>query len=260
MNSFRVENPCGKAPAENPSEPRGTMKTVEHLFATFNYFYGPRWTWHQCDAVTGTGSKRAWLRIVSQMTVRDIMQTMDYVLSPANDQYVEYAPNPLEFCHLLKKIKTTKIPTMDECYNAAIKRDWAFHPIVYPTAKACDIYWLRKQASLYEGRKRFHGHYASQKEKFLRGEALLQPAPKRKQLTAEEAAAEASKKIVGDIRFAISRNAAQFKNLPAYQQFLKADGLRERLTIVRSSGSKKLQENLKWLEGDDDSVNASESA
>ena len=228
MSFSPVESPCTDTPDKKQLEPYGTMKTVEHIFATFNFFYGRRWASDQCGTETTAGLKRAWLRIVSAMKVKHIEQAIDYLLSLENDCYVGYAPNPLEFGQLPKKIKAKSIPPVDECYNAALRRDWQLHPIVYPAAMACDLYWLKTQASFYEGRKRFTGHYIHQKEKYLRGELLLQPERNQKQLAKLE---NELKQVKGEPQLELSKKMARFKNLSVYPNFMASKSLWSKLSI-----------------------------
>ena len=208
------------------------MKTVEHIFVKFNYLYGRVWTSAQCGEKATAALKQTWLEIIETMTIEDIKQSMIYLQSSWNNLHVDFSPNPLQFQRLPKKIKEKNIPTIDECYNAAIKCDWNFHSIVYPAAKACDIYWLRKQASTHEGRKRFSSHYDSQKEKYLRDEALLCPQNNCKNLMRPK---EDKTKIIGSIQIHALELMGIFKKLkkqPAvYQKYLQANNWRERQAV-----------------------------
>ena len=105
------------------NEAQGTLKTVKHLFAKFTVWYGNAW-----ERVLET----EWLEVVRQMQITDIGLALNFLRSPDNSEYGRYPPSPLEFLHLPKKIKTTMVPTMEECFNAAMRSDWHCHPIVYP--------------------------------------------------------------------------------------------------------------------------------
>ena len=157
------------------------------------------------------------------MHITDIRVTLNFLRSPENNDYGRFPPSPLEFLQLPRKIKAKGIPTMDECFNAALRSDWHFHPIVYPAATACDIYWLRSQASGYEARKRFREHYDLQKEKYLRGEPLIQPDSESKKLR---------KPTPEKDRYGIEAHLKLFKsNAAARKKFQNAKTLRERLAI-----------------------------
>lgn len=150
------------------SERRGTPKTVTYIFEIFKSYYGRVWTKQAyCDNENHSVLSGAWLNAVSQMTETEIRDAICYITSRSNDRYVTYPPSPIQFMRITIDMKSAEIPSMLDCYNAAIVGNWDFHPIVKPIALECDIYWLRHQASAHEGKKRFSGLYAKHKEKFI---------------------------------------------------------------------------------------------
>lgn len=231
----------------------------------FSCLYGRSWTSLQCGEKAQALLKQTWLEIISKMTFEEITLAMMYLQSDWNKAHTDFPPNPLQFRGFPLRMKERSIPAMDECYNAAIKCDWDFHPIVYPTAHACDLYWLKKQASAYEGRKRFSGHYESQKEKYLRGERLLQPEIRAERLITGDNKAktekESDEKDVNSMQMEVNKKVTQLQHSPVYQRFSAADGLRAKLAIVRSKGSTLSQKNMNWLDrADDGDVSAKQCA
>jgi len=151
-----------------PSRRRGTAKTVSYIFEVFKTLYGAVWTKQAyCDSENHSVLSGAWLNSVSQMTETEIREAICYLKSKANDRYTTYPPNPIQFMRIAIDVKLAEIPSMLDCYNAAIEGNWDLHAIVKPIALECDIYWLRHQASGYDARKRFSGAYAKHKEKFI---------------------------------------------------------------------------------------------
>ena len=226
------------------TEPCGTIQTVEELFAQFTVWYGDAWTYKTQNEEWEDVLKQQWLGVLQQMTIAEIKAAVRFLFSTDNDEYATHPPKLLEFLQLPKKIKAKSIPPVDECYNAALRRDWQLHPIVYPAAMACDFYWLKTQASFYEGRKRFTGHYMSQKEKYLRGEVLLQPERNQKQLAKLE---NEIKQMKSEPQLELSKKMARFKNLSVYPKFMASKGLWSKLRIYCGAISDKGIPN--WVEG-----------
>jgi len=153
-----------------PSERRGTAKTVQYIFEIFKSLYGPVWTKQAySDNENHSVLAAAWLNAVSQMKEGEIREAISYLKSKENDRYVSYPPNTIQFMRIPVEIKSSTVPSMLDCYNAAVKGDWNFHPIVKPVAMECDIYWIKHQANAYEAQKRFSGVYSKHKEKFING-------------------------------------------------------------------------------------------
>ena len=113
--------------------------------------------------------KRQWYEQLQKMKLEDIHAALKFLASSENTEYRKFPPNVLEFQSLPLKAKEKNIPSELDCYHAAIRSEWNFHPMVKPIAQACDVFWLQKQASDVEGRRRFSEYYAMFKEKYLRG-------------------------------------------------------------------------------------------
>jgi len=142
---------------------------VEYVFSQFALNYGHGWTSQMANPEWTKALKRQWYEQLQKMKLEDIHAALKFLASSENTEYRKFPPNVLEFQSLPLKAKEKNIPSELDCYHAAIRSEWNFHPIIKPAAQACDVFWLQKQASDVEGRRRFSGYYASFKEKYLRG-------------------------------------------------------------------------------------------
>src|SRR3990167_3970022 len=143
----------------------GSRKTVTYLFDLFVFLYGRVWTSLASTPEEENMRRDGWLDILSQMNILEIEKAVKALKSGKLPQYSEFPPKPLQFLTLCKD----PFPSELACYEAAMRLQWDFHPIVYPCAKACDIFWLRHQASEKAGYQRFRENYEYYKKLYIRG-------------------------------------------------------------------------------------------
>lgn len=107
--------------------------------------------------------KNDWLEGLQGLDTSDIKNGLE--------ELGEFPPNVFQFKRMCMAKREFHVPSAHECYKAAIRRDWRFHPVVKPIANACDMYWLTR-VSEDKALKRFEGYYQQIVEKFGRGENL----------------------------------------------------------------------------------------
>lgn len=165
------------------SQDNASNITVKAVFFKLGLLYGHAWAHPLLNPTWAAGLKAQWQTILKDMTQASITQVFDYLQSTDNNRYVDFPPTALQFLHLAKTLQKRKLPDENTCYLAAIAGDWALHPIVKPIAIACDLYWLRKQATDRQARSRFARHYNEVVERFLAKKPLSEPSylPSRKQ-------------------------------------------------------------------------------
>jgi hypothetical protein len=156
---------------------------VKAVFFKLGLLYGHAWAHPLLNPTWAAGLKAQWQTILKDMTQASITQVFNYLQSSDNNRYVDFPPTALQFLHLAKTLQKRNLPDENTCYLAAIAGNWALHPIVKPIAIACDLYWLRKQATDHQARMRFAQHYANVVERFLAKKPLSEPSylPSRKQ-------------------------------------------------------------------------------
>lgn len=108
--------------------------------------------------------------MIERMSDAEITDAFYYIKFSGDKNFLRWPPSCMEFRELPKYLKEKNIPTVHECYVAAIENKWELHPLVKSVATACGVYWLQKQASDRDGRKRFYDLFEVYKERFLNGE------------------------------------------------------------------------------------------
>lgn len=149
-------------------------QSVDRLFVNFSIIYGKRWIGNLKDPNWEKMLRKGWANILKNVSKEDILMVIRFLGSDKNTKYITFPPNPLEVLKMSKELKHPDLPSMEECFIAAGKRNWALHPIVYHTASKCNLWWFRR-ASEYLARKRFSEQYEYAKKDLFRGELLIKP-------------------------------------------------------------------------------------
>jgi len=149
---------------------------IEQIFKWMEIIYGAAWSnKFAYSNLFKTQQKKMWLRVIQNMNKKDVSKIFTFLVEHPNDhEHEKFPPNPIQFKGLLKKLHTKNIPSVEKLYEAAIKSDWSFHPLVFHCANKCDIFWLRR-ASQKDGLGIFKQHYDREVEHYINGAILEAP-------------------------------------------------------------------------------------
>jgi len=182
-----------------------TTKDVDQIFDFMAKLYLDAWTSKfSYSEIFENAQKKMWLSVMQTMDRSDIGKVLNYLMKYTDHDYIKFPPKPIEFKALIKKAKTKNIPSVEKLYEAAIKSDWSFHPLVFHCAKRCDLFYL-KRAAANEGFKIFKRHYDSELDHYINGAILDAPhasigrQKKNSEGPLEKILAERAKEIKGKL-------------------------------------------------------------
>lgn len=149
---------------------RVSIKTIDYLFLKFAIRYQDAWASRIKSDEWLDGMKADWFECLEDLGISEIKNGLRNLSRGVFDEFKKFPPNAMQFRDVC--LYDPEFPSMHECFVAAIKGEWGLHPIVEPTAKACDLYWLRR-ASEKDAMRRFSGYYDQMRKKFLLGQRLV---------------------------------------------------------------------------------------
>jgi len=162
----------------------GTMNTVEALFFKFGVIYLDAWASKLQNDEWEAALKSEWLAVVQTMTKFEITTALNFLRSARNIEFIRFPPNALTFRLLGNPKYHEKLPTIELCYNAAMRGDWSLHPVLYEAATTCDLHQLR-QIPAEKAKAMLKTNLSYYYEKYLTG-AEIKSAPLKNALPAEK--------------------------------------------------------------------------
>jgi hypothetical protein len=141
--------------------------TVSKLWRLMTEVFGYRWA----SAYGTTDQSGTWSKGLAGLTAEDIGRGVRRVI----DLGMEWPPSLPEFRKLCEPDEVDLgLPTMDQAYRAASRRDWSLHPAVYHAAKIVGV-WDLEQKPEHITRPRFADAWESIIKRIRSGEMLEGP-------------------------------------------------------------------------------------
>lgn len=174
---------------------------IRELWGLMGSAFGNRWV----SSYGETDYDGIWAMGLSGLTRDDLIRGVGKCVKAGMD----WPPSLPEFRQLCEPDeRDLGLPTMEQAYNAAARRDWSIHPAVYHAAKIVGV-WDLEQKPEYITRPQFAKAWATVVERVRNGEQLPGPIEAPRLERKPEMRREVGRNAMANIKQMLHRNQAQ---------------------------------------------------